>query len=114
MILGITLAESRALFKLDGSYPGTQWKDIISVLRAKGVDCSDYQVTITGSLPKLCIVNVQWKHERLSGHWVVKDGERLLDPYYGEKPWSSMPLTTQAGLPPETKRAVTYGEIFSR
>lgn len=114
MILGITLDESRALFKLDGSYPGTKWKDIVVVLRARGVSCSDDQVPITGNLPKLCIVNVQWHHDRPSGHWVVKDGDRLLDPYYGEKPWSSMPLATQSGLSPETKRATHYGEIYSR
>lgn len=114
MILGITLKESIALFDLPKDQPGTFWHDIVGVLRSKEVKCSSSQVLITDSLPKLCIVNVEWKHKKPNGHWVVKDGDRLLDPYYGEKAWSSLALRTQTDLKPETKRAVTYGEIYSR
>lgn len=115
MILGISLTEAIPLFKLDGTYPGTYWKDIVAVLRARKVKCSDDLVAITSrDLPKLCIVNVTWKHDRPQGHWVVRDGDRLLDPYYGEKRWSSMPLCIDLKLAPETKRAVSYGVIYSR
>ncbi len=113
MILGLTLEQSIALFTLPAEQAGTFWHDIVKVLRSKGVSCTNYLTDITSDkLPELCIVNVFWKHGNAHGHWVVKDGDRLLDPYYGEKAWSSMPLTIDKTLAPETKRAVSFGIIF--
>lgn len=115
MILGITLKESIALFDIPKDQPGTFWHDIVGVLRSQGVSCTNHLIDITSSqLPDLCIVDVNWKHKRPQGHWVLKDGDRLLDPFYGEKAWSSMPLITDKTLAPETKRATHYGIIFRK
>lgn len=81
MATGISLQDSIDEF---GSKGATRTKQLVAVLRRRGVKCDD-RLRLIGqnrTLPANCIIKMKFVG-RAMGHWILKLGDLYLDPAFG-------------------------------
>lgn len=114
MVLESDIETAVSLLGHDGP---TVWAHLRDALRAAGRCASErlQRITIDGrQVPRLAVLRVYWPAvagKRDESHWVLRDGERVLDPYYGELLWGHVEKYCEYGRPRTSTRVTSFGAI---
>lgn len=90
-LLRITLDESVRAF---GTRGATRTRQIVAVLRGRGIECPDRMERFRGRLPARGILKVKFWKARM-GHWVLWFDGRLYDPAVGTFEGLKLPLVAR-------------------
>lgn len=112
-LLGITLDKAISLF--GGKSGKTDWWQLREVLRGQGRSCAEELQTISETgftrMPDLAVCKMYWSGRDDMTHWVIKDGDRLLDTANGEFKWGHIPLRNSTNSKLKTPRITSYAYV---
>lgn len=111
-LLGVTLEYA---VELVGTKGKTQWKHLRDALRKVGCQAPDAMTVIreggADEVPQVCIARLWWGAKWQGSHWLVKNGDVILDPAFGEYAWSINPEMLNLLLDAKRVRITSFAEI---